>query len=188
MQSRSLSRSVKLTGRGLIFEGPSSRKLMWVLISPAAEVTWSPSPSVSVTVTPTVPLPATAGHSACWSRCPDAATDTAPHRPGRSADRAQSQTPPGRSSTGFAASTPTVPITRPLPSSDSVIAVPSVRVRPDAALVTSAAESSCPRRPRQRRRPSATRCCSPRSRQSSARHCPAKHREHRYQPPCWQQC
>ena len=28
---------------------------MWVLISPAAEVTWSPSPSVSVTVTPTRP-------------------------------------------------------------------------------------------------------------------------------------
>ena len=55
MQLRLPEPFVKLTGRGLIFEGPSSRKLMWVLISPAAEVTWSPSPSVSVTVTPTRP-------------------------------------------------------------------------------------------------------------------------------------
>ncbi len=35
--------------------GPSSRKLMWVPISAAVELTWSPSPSVSVTVTATDP-------------------------------------------------------------------------------------------------------------------------------------
>ena len=42
------------------------------------------------------------------------------------------------------ASTPIVPITLPLPSSDRVTAVPSVRVRPDAALLTVSANFSAP--------------------------------------------